>query len=734
MEKIKKTIWFRYAGSFLLVLIFLLLSLNIIPSTLFVQLDHQIYDTQLRTTMPGRLESQIVILDVDERSLARVGRWPWPRNQLAQLVNTLFDQYQINSLGFDFVFAEEDKAGGLEVLEHLATGPLKDFPLFQTTFAKLRPTLLHDTIFARALTDRPVVMGYYFKQRNDKGGQSGQLPPPLATLDKLEAQQFPGMQPESFGANLQILQNQAREGGFFDNPLVDQDGVFRRVPLLQVHNGGIYGSLALNLLRTALGTPTLSISPTGDAIWLDDGAFRIPVDRDMAVLVPYMGPQGSFPYISAADVLEGRVAQDKLEGRIVLMGTTAPGLLDLRSTPVQHVYPGVEIHANIIAGIMDGRIKSRPAEMFLIELSALLVLGILLTLLLPRLSPMLGTLLTASSLAAVVVATLLTWQKGMVMHVGLLLSLTILLYIYHMAYGFFVESRSKRQISKTFGQYIPSELVDEMTASGSDVSIGGESRTMTVLFSDVRSFTTISEGLKPDELTSLMNSFLTPMTRVIHENRGTIDKYMGDAIMAFWGAPLHDPEHTRHAVRSAFQMIEAMQALSVAFKAKGWPELKIGVGINTGTMNVGNMGSEFRMAYTVLGDAVNLGSRLEGLTKQYGVDIILGQGSKAEVVDLVCRELDLVRVKGKAEPIAIYEPVGFTSEVDEARLSELEQYHQALSLYRQQQWQEAEALLTALQTAEPSRMIYQIYLDRIAHFKVEPPDELWDGVFTHTSK
>ncbi|MEG3641523.1 CHASE2 domain-containing protein [Magnetococcus sp. PR-3] len=731
---IKSTTWLRYIGSLCLLVLFILISLNWIPASLFQQLDNQIYDAKLQATMPERIDDQIVIVDVDESSLANMGRWPWSRDKLANLVDILFDHYQINSLGFDFVFAEADKGGGLEVLEQLAQGPLQQLPLFQSSLERIRPTLQRDRIFARALSERPVVMGYYFKQSEDKSGSSGKLPSPLATFEMMQTDAFPGMQPSAYGANLTILQEQAVDGGFFDNPLVDRDGVFRRVPLVQVHNQAIYGSLALSVLRTALGNPPISLSPTGDAFWLDDGAFRIPVDEDMAVMVPYLGRQGSFKYISASDVLEKKATLEQLEGRIVLMGTTAPGLLDLRSTPVQHVYPGVEIHANIIAGIIDGRLKSRPGDMFGIELLLLLVLGLLLTALLPRLSPLLGTLITGFMFAAVVVSTFLVWQQGLVMHVGLILAMISGLYIYHMAYGFFVESRNKRQISKTFGQYIPSELVDEMNETGSEVSIGGESRNMSVLFSDVRSFTTISEGLKPDELTSLMNSFLTPMTRVIHENRGTIDKYMGDAIMAFWGAPLEDPNHTRHAVISAFQMIDEMNTLSTAFKAKGWPELKVGVGINTGTMNVGNMGSEFRMAYTVLGDAVNLGSRLEGLTKQYGVDIIIGQASRAEVDDLICRELDLVRVKGKAEPIAIFEPVCFQEESDAALTEALLQYEQALVLYRQQQWDESEEILNGLKQSDAPRMIYDIYLERIAHFREESPGDAWDGVFTHTSK
>jgi adenylate cyclase len=296
------------------------------------------------------------------------------------------------------------------------------------------------------------------------------------------------------------------------------------------------------------------------------------------------------------------------------------------------------------------------------------------------------------------------------------------------------ERRQKQQISKTFGQYIPTELVKEMNETGQSVGVGGESKELTVLFSDVRGFTTISESVEPSELTQLMNGFLTPMTHVIHENRGTIDKYMGDAVMAFWGAPLDDPNHAEHAVKAALEMIEAMKDLRTEFKSRGWPEINIGVGLNTGPMNVGNMGSEFRLAYTVLGDAVNLGARLEGLTKNYGVQIIISEFTQAAVPRIACRELDKVKVKGKDLPVTIVEPIGLRTELDEKTQASLDAYHAALALYRAQEWGQAEAGFKSLQRSDAERMIYEIYLDRLSHFRENPPGENWDGVYTHTSK
>jgi adenylate cyclase len=312
--------------------------------------------------------------------------------------------------------------------------------------------------------------------------------------------------------------------------------------------------------------------------------------------------------------------------------------------------------------------------------------------------------------------------------------LILFIFVFQTLWGFFVEARDKRMLAKLFGQYIPPELVEEMAESPEKISVSGESRDMTVLFSDVRGFTTISEGLEPQALTQLMNEMLTPMTHVIHHHRGTIDKYMGDAIMAFWGAPLEDPDNARHALEAGLEMVKALPGINQRFREKGWPEINIGVGLNSGLMSVGNMGSEFRMAYTVMGDAVNLGSRLEGLTKQYGVNIIVSEFTRAKVPDYCFLELDRVKVKGKDEPVVIFEPLGPTSEQTEETLHRLERFHSALSEYREQRWSIAEQSLLKLAEEEPDRKIYQVYLERIAHFKEDPPDIDWDGVFTHTSK
>ena len=304
----------------------------------------------------------------------------------------------------------------------------------------------------------------------------------------------------------------------------------------------------------------------------------------------------------------------------------------------------------------------------------------------------------------------------------------------NLAYGFLFESRDKRQLQSMFGQYVPPELVDEMSQNASSFNLEGESRLMTVLFADIRGFTSISETVNPRELKDLLNRYFTPMTRIIHHQRGTIDKYVGDMIMSFWGAPLDDPDHARHGVHAAMEMIHKTEEMKAELDELGYPEIRIGVGLNTGPMNVGNMGSEFRMAYTVLGDAVNLGARLEGLTKNYGVNIIVNESTKAAISEYLFRELDLVRVKGKNEPVAIFEPLGHKNDVEKSVKDELSTYRKAMANFRAQAWDKAELDFFNLQRNYPDRYLYQVYLERITVYRNEPPGDDWDGVFTHTSK
>ena len=717
---------------------------------LLEKLEAIIYDTRLQLTMPGGVDTRIVILDIDEKSLAErekggEGRWPWPRDRLALLLDKLFDRYQIAVLGFDVVFAERDESSGIRVLERLGAGELRDVPQFQSVLKQVKPQLEYDDIFARKMKGRPVVLGYIFS--SDEPGlapKKGALPLPIFTAESFVGRPIRTTTWHGYTANLGVLQKTAISAGHF-NSHTDDDGIVRRVPMLAEYNGAYYEPLSLAMVRVLLGSPPVktispdaSLAPEGypDLESLEVGSLRIPVDDTASALVPYRGRKGSFKYYSLVDVINDRIEPAELKGKIVLVGTTAPGLLDLRATPVDSVYPGVEVHANMIAGMLDGSIKQRPPYVLGAEFTLLLVTGLLLALLLPLLNPLRSTLVTILVLVSALVVNVLVFQNGhLVLPIASGVILILTMFTFNTAYGFFVEARGMRQITGLFGQYVPPELVEKMAENPQQFNMAPRAEELSVLFSDVRGFTTISESLTPEDLSVYINDYLTTMSLVIRErHRGTLDKYIGDAIMAFWGAPVADTRHAMDAVLAALDMQNEARLLNEKFKAKGWPTFKIGIGVNSGVMRVGDMGSKIRKAYTVMGDAVNLGSRLEGITKQYGADIIIGEGTKVRISGVVCREVDRVRVKGKDEAVAIYQPLGLEGQVDPAKLNEIELWNQALRYYRAQQWDQAELQLLNLKKIAPDTGLYDAFIERTAYLRANPPGAGWDGAWKFETK
>ena len=733
---------FRYSLGLLITFILFANASGIMPLRFVETLENLSYDFRLQLSLPAEVEKKVVIIDIDEKSLAEIGQWPWERNILAKIVDQLFDHYKIKVLGFDILFAEKDEDPTDKILTQLANSSISNSADFKRIIHQNQNLMHRDETFANSLINRNTVLGVIFNHQQ-KDLSKGKLPPSIPKFTPEIINTFAFLKAIGYTANVPDLQKNAASGGFFDNPLIDEDGVFRRVPLLQAYNNKLYPSLALEITRASLSNNTIKLGyGSSDDVedsksleWVYVGEIAIPVDEHSAVMVPYLGPQKTFNYISASDILNKSVPINLLKDKIAIFGTSAAGLLDLRTTPLESAYPGVEVHANIIQGILDQTIKHKPEYMIGFEILLLFLLGIILTIVLPLLSPSWSTITTISTIGIVLLLNDYAWNQLMViMPVASPLILIVLLYTMNMSYGFFIESRGKRQLTHLFGQYVPPDLVDEMSRNLKKINLDGEIRNMTVLFTDVRGFTSISENMEPKELTTYINAFLTPLTEVIHKNRGTIDKYMGDAIMAFWGAPLKDPQHGKNALVAGLEMLTAIKKLNKHLSSKGQPELKIGIGINTGEMNVGNKGSEFRVDYTVLGDAVNLGSRLEGLTKNYGVDFIVNESTRHEVPEFEYRMLDIVKVKGKNKPVTIYEPVDFVEKVDKATRKKIKEFHHAIKLYQQQNWDSAEQAIFHLSQQEPERLIYKIYLDRIAFFRSNPPAKDWDGVFTHTSK
>ena len=732
--------YIRYVLGLVLTAVFLLHAGNVLRIPLLSAVENRTYDVRMSLLPPQSRKSDVVIVDVDEPSLDALGRWPWNRDVIADIVDNLFGHYRIKAIGFDVVFAEADQDAAAGWLRSMAQGPLKDNRAFQREYARIDAELRRDDTLARSLKNRKTVLGYIFGTDTRKG----MLPAPVAGADIFRGSDAPFIKAEGYTANLRILQSGAYSAGFFDNPLLDDDGVYRRVPLLQEFDDQLYESLPLALVRSALGSPRLELlvrtaadqnDPRAILEWVKIEDRLIPVDAHGGVLIPYHGPARSFAYLPAVDILHKTAGVKDLEGKIVLFGTSAAGLSDLHTTSVQPAFPGVEIHANVVQGILDQTIMHRPGYMPAVEMILILAAGALLTFVLPLLPPPRALAATGAVLLLLTGGSLFAWSRlHLVLSLATPLLFVLLMFVLHASYGLFVEARRRRRLTRIFGQYIPPELVEEMSRQSGDIRLDGEIREMSVLFSDVHHFTSVSERMEPRELTRLLNEILTPVTEAVHEQRGTIDKYMGDSVMAFWGAPLNDAEHALHAVTAALNMVQRVSELNQAFRRRGWPDIRIGIGINTGNMNVGNKGSEFRVGYTVLGDAVNLGSRLEGLTRTYDVDIIAGENTRRAVSGFEFREIDRVRVKGRDTPITIYEPLGPHESVDASVRSDLERFHRALEAYRDRRWDEAEHEIAALRRADPERRIYQVYLERIAHYRKQPPPEDWDGSYAHESK
>jgi adenylate cyclase len=698
----------------------------------FDRLEAITYDLRLKLTEPGTRDPQVVIVDIDERSLAKEGRFPWPREKLARLTTALLDRYKARAVGFDVLFPEPDNSSGAKVLEQLADGMLAGDRRYASALTVLRGSLDYDAKFAAAINAKPVVLGFTFPDEKYKQ-RVGLLPSPLFTEGSLGGHRIPITPQPGYIANIEPLQRAAADAGHID-PINDTDGAVRRVPLIKRYDTGYYGALALALVKLAVEAPKIvpRFDSNGDLDALDVGGLLVPVDAFGNALVPYRGPQGMFRYVPATDVLSG-AAPVNFEGAIVLVGTTAKGLQDLRATPAGPDFPGVEIHANLLAGMLNGELKSVPAGTPDVEALIMIIAGLLVVFAVPWRRPLLSVLSTLLIATLVLVVNLWFWRNnGAVIPLAPTLLLLLALLIYTLLSGFLREADAIRRLSDMFGEYVPPERVAQMRESGQRFSMEGESREMSVLFSDVREFTRMSEPLAPRELSALMNDYLTALTEVIHASHGTIDKYIGDAVMAFFGAPLPNIAHAKDAVTAALAMQARMHTLRREFEARGWPPLAIGVGVNTGTMNVGDMGSRFRKAYTVLGDAVNLASRLEGLTKIYGVGILIGEDTRRAVPEIVCREVDWVRVKGRGKPVRVYEPLG--TEVDTATRERIDLWHDGLARYRARRFEEAGAVFAALAAHEGDARLCKLFISRCTTYAEAflPPD--WDGASVAETK
>ncbi len=592
---------------------------------LITQLELLAYDWRMTARPPAdNIDSRIAIIDIDERSLAAEGQWPWPRTRIAKLITTLATDYQTSAIGLDILFPESDR------------NPLAD--------RKLGATLEHHQVVMAQLfqleqSSRPLQVA----NLSSGSKTNHQPPPPLA---------------EGYIGNSSSVLQHNRAGHISID--IDTDGKARRLPALVSFADNSYESLPVAMLRQLFDITRLdsasNTNPLNSARQLRAAAFQIPMDHTGRMLIPYQGSAGQYMYIPATDVLQKTVEPELLQGTLVLVGSSATGLFDLISTPWSKNYPGVEVHANVLSAILDSRLLTEPAG------SDVLLMGLcsLLFMLIMRCYQRKG-ILYATLLPAILAISWLSLNWLMWDHYQLafdiippLLLLALLILINTPALAL-LATRQRQNLFHHFQDYVPRTVVEQLIRQNNKDSIQPERRDMTVMFMDIRGFTSIAETLTPTQLSELMTQVLSPVTRIIHEQGGTIDKYMGDAVMAFWGAPLAQADHAERAVSTALAIRQALASLNNQLRDNHFPEIQVGIGINTGNMTVGNMGSDFRVSYTVIGDAVNIASRLEGLTKKYKTDILIGGATAEQITNKsLCHYLGESVIKGRSKRVSLY--------------------------------------------------------------------------------
>ena len=691
----------------------------------------QLIDPRKKTARPVR------IVDLDEKSLAKYGQWPWPRTRVADFVNELTRLGAV-AIGFDILFLEPDRLSPASIAD-----TLRD--LDEATRDKLRELPSNDQVLAGAIQKNRVVLG--------EGGLPYRVPDldtslPVTPLAMLGGEpqallvDFPGL-----SRNIRTLE-QAAAGYGVVTIKTEHDGIVRRVPLVMQAQDITMPSLSFEVLRIATKTDTVLIkSDQAGVKSVGVRGFDVPTDRNGQLWVHFATHDPSI-YVSAADVLDGLVSRDTISGRLVLIGTSAVGLQDNKTTPLDPVMPGVEIHAQILESILTRTVLSEPNWGIGAELIASILLGLIIIAVAPLFSPAILTLFGTAILAGLVGTSwyLYASQRILIDFTYPLIS-SAAIYLTLVFSSYFREQSQRRQIRSAFSQYLSPALVAQLAQSPEKLVLGGEQRLMTFMFSDMRGFTTISEFYKsdPQGLTGLMNRFLTPLTNAILNRKGTIDKYMGDAIMAFWNAPLDDPDHAINAVEAAIDMNQEIDKLNKAraeeAQAAGVPALplNIGVGLNTGPCVVGNMGSDLRFDYSVFGDSVNLASRLEGQSKNYGFPIIAGSNTAMAVKDkYAILEIDFIMVKGKKDPEVIYAIMGREDTAQSARFQSLRNLMiEMLANYRSRNWEEALASIERGRSSDEANalaLLYDIYAERIREFQKNPPPDDWDGAFALTTK
>ncbi|MEN8190599.1 MAG: adenylate/guanylate cyclase domain-containing protein [Thermodesulfobacteriota bacterium] len=749
----------RLIGLGILTIFLLLAQLDPFPVQYLREKSFDIYQKIKPRTVPPPEDRLVTIIDVDEKSLREIGQWPWSRKTIAQLVANLHNM-GVAVMAFDVVFPEADRMNPASLVESLDD-------IGDDLRNKILAIESNDEIFSRITGQASVVLGR--AGHWDRNPNSAVSPPKTAIAIRKLSPESPDPSESLVSiptliSNLPQLEKNASGIGIFAfKP--ELDGVVRQVPIINQHHDSFYPSLAIEAIRVGLQVPTmiLEVDPNGihalgvaPPMLVKPDGLKIKTDENGQVR-PYFAPHDQSIYISAVDVLKQRIDESKLAGKIAFIGSSAAGLLDIRSTPVSFQIPGVEIHAQVVENALAldrqqgilvpanqflarSRFVSRGSEILLIGCGGLLMIF---------LTPLLGATRSMFVFFTLACCTIggswyLFSQKHILMDATFGVLSSLLLYSALTYLSLTREEQAKQQIRSAFSMYLSPDMVNVVAENPDQLQLGGQKRKMTLLFCDVRGFTTISEMFDAEGLTHLINRLLTPLTNIILSHQGTVDKYMGDCIMAFWNAPLDDPQHARNGCVSALKMIGSMDQLNKDLKQEAeennqpYIPLKVGIGLNSGECVVGNMGSDQRFDYSVLGDPVNLAARLEGQSKNYGVDIVIGADTRAHVPMLATLELDLIKVKGKTEAVHIFGLIGDETMADSKEFKTLKNtVDTMLAKWRTQQWDDAEkALARARDLAEPYTIdgFFDLYEQRLIDYQLQPPGEDWDGVFIATTK
>ncbi len=752
MKKALKRFFSLNPVSLTILLALLVLALFVMQVDLFEIVELKTYDFRFLSRGAKTPRPEVVMAVLDEKSLKSEGRWPWPRSKIAKLIDAL-SRDGAKVIGFDIIFAEPDENSSMhfiaQVEEKLKHYGVEDEGVMGF-IKESKANTDHDLALAEAIkrSKAKVVLGYFFhmsraeldyeladKDRDDQLRRISGSRYPVVFLANKDSAIDPFIHAYAPQANLALLAGATDASGYF-NMIPDKDGVIRSMPLAIQCGKDIYSPLSIQSVWNYLGKPPLVVQVANYGIEsIRMGNLVIPTDENGHMLINYLGPEKTFPDYSITDILQGKVPRGAFKDKIVLVGATAIGLYDMRNTPFATVYPGIEVHATVIDNILENAFIHKPKWTKIFDALAVVLFALLMGILIPRLSAVKGVILTSGLFVLYVFVTqwlfthALLWVNMVYPLLGLALTYTSLT-----IYRYLTEERERKKIRSAFSHYVSSSVVNEVLKNPDKLKLGGDMKELTVLFSDIRGFTTISESLSPEEVHHLMNEYLTAMTNLVFKHGGTLDKYMGDALMAIYGAPIDQADHAQKACDTALEMMQELKALNAQWVKQGKPLLDIGIGINTGMMMVGNMGSEQRFEYTVLGDAVNLGSRLEGANKNYLTHILISEFTYEKVKDdFLCMEIDSVRVKGKSKPVRIYQLMG-RKDAPAQQTETIRYFHQGLQFYKEQKWERAmEAFKTA---SDMDKGLYaaQLYLERIASLKSNPPSPDWDGSFTMKDK